>query len=319
VNDQLAVIGADGSGNVLLTSGAETAASPNWSPDGRRIVFVSQAREQDSQPAIELINSDGSERVRVTSVRAPGFLVSVDPSWSPDGSTIAFVQWDDDSKTSDVYTMKPDGSDLTNLTRSPFSETSIDWRALPAKGFLRAGQGSCGVGGTSGADMLRGTPSDDVVYALAGSDRILTGGGFDLVLAGAGDDRVRMGPGEDDLAFGENGEDVLDGEDGPDGLFGGDGNDRLVGGRGPDELQGQGGKDVLVGGPGVDRLVGGPGDDRLVPGRGRDEEVFGDAGNDTFFLRDGERDVVHCGKGQDEVEADRTDRVFGDCERVLRR
>jgi Tol biopolymer transport system component len=318
VNDQLAVVGADGTGNVVLTSGPQTHSSPNWSPDGGRIVFVSQAG-RDSLPAIELMNSDGSQRVQVASVRSPGFLVSVDPSWSPDGSKIAFVQWDDDSDSSDVYTVKPDGSDLTNLTRSPFSETTIDWRPLPAAGFLRAGQASCGVGGTSGADMLRGTPSDDVVYALTGNDRILTGGGFDIVLAGAGDDRVRLGPGEDDLAFGENGKDVLDGEDGPDGLFGGDGDDRLLGGGGSDELQGQGGKDVLVGGPGVDRLVGGPGDDRITPGRGRDEQVFGDAGNDTFFLRDGERDVVHCGKGRDEVQADRIDRVFRDCERELRR
>ena len=320
VDDQLAIIGADGSGNVVLTSGPAIHASPNWSPDGQRLVFVSRT-SPDPQLRIELMNADGSERVHVTWVSKTGFgpLDAVDPSWSPDGSMIAFVKWDDDSRSTDVYTIKPDGSGLTNLTHSPFDESSIDWRPLPASSFLRPTQTSCGVGGTSGADTLRGTSSDDVVDALGGSDRILTGSGFDIVLAGAGDDRVRMGPGEDDLALGENGKDVLDGEDGRDGLFGGDGNDRLLGGRGSDELQGQGGKDVLVGGPGVDRLVGGPGDDRITPGLGRDEDVFGDAGNDTILLRDGERDVVHCGKGRDEVQADRIDRVFRDCERVLRR
>ena len=319
VDDQLAVIGADGSGNVVLTSGPATHASPNWSPDGKRLVLAS--RTNPDPPRIELMNADGSERVHVTRISPTvfGLLGAVDPSWSPDGSRIAFVQWDDDSRSTDVYTIKPDGSDLTNLTHSPFTESSIDWRPLPASGSLRPTQTSCGVGGTSGAETLRGTSGDDVVDALAGSDRILAGSGFDIVLAREGDDRVRMGPGEDDLAFGENGKDVLDGEDGRDGLFGGDGDDRLLGGRGSDELQGQGGKDVLVGGPGVDRIVGGPGDDRITPGRGRDDNVFGDAGNDTIFLRDGERDVIHCGKGRDVVQADRIDRVFRDCERVLRR
>jgi len=56
-------------------------------------------------------------------------------------------------------------------------------------------------------------------------------------------------------------------------------------------------------------LVGGPGRDRL----------FGGFGRDTFRARDGERDIVGCGAGRDEVFADRIDLVGVDCERVRRR
>ena len=40
------------------------------------------------------------------------------------------------------------------------------------------------------------------------------------------------------------------------------------------------------------------------------------AGNDRFYVRDGEVDKVHCGDGHDWVLADQFDQIDTDCERV---
>jgi dipeptidyl aminopeptidase/acylaminoacyl peptidase len=317
-NGQLTVVGADGTGSVVLTAEVETLAAPNWSPDGQRIVFSSQI-DRDTEPAIEVVNSDGSGRVKLVSVRrteafaSPGF---VEPTWSPDGTRIAFVQRQEESDATDVYTISSDGSDLVNLTRSPFYESSIDWRALAQSGFLPASKASCGIGGTRGADTLPGTPTEDVVYALAGNDSISVAAGEDIVLAGEGNDRVRLGLG-DDLALGGAGNDALEGGDGLDAIYADAGQDTLAGGNGPDELEGGSGSDMIVGGSGRDLIVGGSGNDRLVGGAGRDSLSGGD-GNDTINVRDKERDAVRCGRGRDVVHADLSDLVHRDCERVVR-
>jgi Ca2+-binding RTX toxin-like protein len=84
--------------------------------------------------------------------------------------------------------------------------------------------------------------------------------------------------------------------------------DTLRGTNGPDSLFGLGGRDVLYGFGGPDTLVGGTGADRL----------FGGAGNDTILARDRARDTIACGSGRDVVQADPTDRVARDCERIIR-
>jgi hypothetical protein len=76
--------------------------------------------------------------------------------------------------------------------------------------------------------------------------------------------------------------------------------DRLVGTARADTLRGLGGDDFLDGVLGPDRLLGGPGNDRL---------------QGAFDLA---RDDIRCGRGQDVVVAELTDRVAADCEVVTR-
>ncbi len=106
------------------------------------------------------------------------------------------------------------------------------------------------------------------------------------------------------------------GDGGRNRILGTVGGDRIHGGAGPDWLAGAKGRDCLAGGPGDDRIRGGAGDDRLVGGRGHDR-LFGRAGNDEIRARDGVRDWVRCGAGNDLAVVDRLDRVRG-CERVKR-
>lgn len=99
-------------------------------------------------------------------------------------------------------------------------------------------------------------------------------------------------------------------------IFGTVRGDRIRGGAGPDRLVGGRGRDCLLGGAGPDRLLGGPGDDRLVGGPGHDL-ISGGPGDDRIFARDGVRDRVECGPGDDLAVIDRFDRIRG-CERVKR-
>jgi dienelactone hydrolase len=80
--------------------------------------------------------------------------------------------------------------------------------------------------------------------------------------------------------------------------------DSLRGRGGRDVLRGKRGRDCLSGGRGGDRLKGGPDADRLRGGRGRDQ----------VDAKDGDRDAVRCGPGDDRAKVDRRDMVRG-CER----
>jgi hypothetical protein len=101
-------------------------------------------------------------------------------------------------------------------------------------------------------------------------------------------------------------------------ISGTDFNDVLRGTAAGEEICGRAGDDVIEGLAGADRLDGGSQRDTLVGGPGRDRLVGG-RGNDTIFARDGERDTIECGWGEDRASVDRVDRVLRGCEHVSRR
>src|SRR5207249_364631 len=68
-----------------LTSGAKSDTAPRWSPDGRRIAFVS-TRDGDSAQ-IYLIDIGGGEARRLTNMPQG----ASDAAWSADGRRIAFL------------------------------------------------------------------------------------------------------------------------------------------------------------------------------------------------------------------------------------
>jgi hypothetical protein len=103
---------------------------------------------------------------------------------------------------------------------------------------------------------------------------------------------------------------------------GGGGDDRLVGGAGADELRGRGGADLLIGRRGADLLIGGAGPDRLRGGPGRDGFNIRDGvelaapGDDRIEARDGRRDEISCGAGDDVAVVDLAEDGVYDCEQV---
>lgn len=76
---------ADGTHQQRLTELDANNLFPEWSPDGERIVFVSQ---RDGNEEIYVMEADGSHQRRVTQHPARDTL----PTWSPDQTQIAFVR-----------------------------------------------------------------------------------------------------------------------------------------------------------------------------------------------------------------------------------
>jgi TolB protein len=100
----------------------------DWSPDGNKIVFTSgkDSRQNWKGNNIYVINSDGTNLRRLTQ---PGPSFYQDPVWSPDGTKIAFMLWDENKHT-DLYVMNADGSNIQQLTNTPGAdEFQPDWTA----------------------------------------------------------------------------------------------------------------------------------------------------------------------------------------------
>jgi Tol biopolymer transport system component len=93
--------------------------SPDYSPDGQRVAFVSVF---SGSFEIWVCRADGSNPIPVTHLGSP---LSGSPQWSPDGKMIAF-----DSRTegqSDIYTVSADGGPPRRLTTGPSLDVVPTW------------------------------------------------------------------------------------------------------------------------------------------------------------------------------------------------
>jgi len=92
---------ADGSNLTQLTNVQDINYFPDWSPDGKKIVFTS-IRDPRGNTDICVMNADGSGQTRLTT---NSDIDEVSPDWSPDGKKIAYRYIDYEPENNEIYVM----------------------------------------------------------------------------------------------------------------------------------------------------------------------------------------------------------------------
>lgn len=136
------VMDRNGSNQVQLAIPKSHIGHLSWSPDGKQFLFDFSPWGGDGQTNIYVLGSDGSGLKQLTTTQ-PGHTYNGDPTWSPDGSQIAFVSYysrrsffdrwsilDPPPPGDGVYTMNWDGTGLAQVTSGALRDArSPDWWA----------------------------------------------------------------------------------------------------------------------------------------------------------------------------------------------
>jgi TolB protein len=141
---------ADGS-NVQRVSAPDLGFClfPAWSPDGRRVAYVGTEErpfDNDDVPCdIWISTADGADHVRVTAgISTTAF---VQPTWSPDGTRVAFVTWDETAEGGDppgiVRIARADSGEIERSLSVPWTTIhQVTWSPVEDKFLLVTGDPS---------------------------------------------------------------------------------------------------------------------------------------------------------------------------------
>lgn len=114
----LQIADSDGHNFRTIVRSAEPLLSPAWSPDARRIAYVSF---EDKRPKIYVQNLADGRRQMIAEFQG----INGAPAWSPDGKRLALVL----SRSGDpeIYTLELASGRLRRLTNDPAIDTEPAW------------------------------------------------------------------------------------------------------------------------------------------------------------------------------------------------
>jgi Tol biopolymer transport system component len=112
-NSEIFVMSAAGAERTQLTKTPQGNSDPTWSPDGTQLAFVSE--RSDQIPQIYVMSADGT-RVRKLTTDTAG---KSELAWSPKGDRIAFVHVPAGGGDREIYSIRTDGTGLTDLSNDP--------------------------------------------------------------------------------------------------------------------------------------------------------------------------------------------------------
>jgi Tol biopolymer transport system component len=107
--------------------------TPDWSPDGKRILFHSNVNGADNVSAnLYTVRADGTDLRQLTFAEG-GVIQYLGSSYSPDGKMITFGRRPETGGTNaDVFTMRVDGTHEQAVTRTVLYDSYPDWGSAPS-------------------------------------------------------------------------------------------------------------------------------------------------------------------------------------------
>ena len=120
---EIYTVAEDGSDLRRITFNTGTDHSPSWSPDGKKLAFISHRG-----PGVEIysMNRDGSGIRQLTNLEDKTIGIA-DLAWSPDGRKIAFSAIPNGPDFWEVYVMNASGSGVTRLTNALGDDRHPSW------------------------------------------------------------------------------------------------------------------------------------------------------------------------------------------------
>lgn len=113
-NYELQIADADGQNPQVMLRSKQSIISPSWSPDGKRLAYVSF---EANKPVVYVQTLASGQRVPIANFKGNNSA----PAWSPNGQQLAIVLSRDG--ISQIYTINADGSGLRRVMRSPLIDT----------------------------------------------------------------------------------------------------------------------------------------------------------------------------------------------------
>jgi TolB protein len=333
------VVGVDGVGERRLTdsNSLDAGGSPTWSPDGRRVAFVSRRGYDNAFRQLFVMNADGTCETQVTTSSAdvvqPAWQALATPASDPLKCAAISIAGSLDVETDKpelddtrVYLYRATVTNNGNVTSDPINFATSDESPFSYLSAV-ASSGSCAIGVRATCTLPALPPGGTVDITLRFN--VFPPGTFPIegeVDAGGKtpdgdlsdnvDEHYRAFPfceiasqqgsvlraaGDDDLICGTVGPDKIFAGGGNDRVLAGEGRDIVHGGAGDDEVFGGGGTDYVYGESGRDRIHGENGNDVLIGGSGNDI-LWGDFGGD--YLKGGPGvDRFFGGYGNDVIDS----------------
>ncbi len=123
---EIYTIKVDGSGKTRLTNNNKDEFTPDYSPDGKRIVFAGLAglERNDAESDIYTIKAGGGGKTQVTNTDN---VDDLHPVYSPDGKKIVYTVYKGNAIEDDIYTINVGGGGKFRVTHGKADEGGPAW------------------------------------------------------------------------------------------------------------------------------------------------------------------------------------------------